>query len=120
MRPASSRADSPRRPADWFGRIVLARGELSRSPDESGVDVGGSLLLVERRHVSPECAPGTWTRLAGPGSICVAHPKARLAPDVVRVHKFVHHSLVGQLVHRASPSGLSSCPVFKAWSTPRL
>jgi hypothetical protein len=38
--PASSAASSPRRPAEWFGRIVLARDELPGP--QAGVGAPGS------------------------------------------------------------------------------
>src|SRR5437868_2428184 len=49
LRAASSRANSPRRPAERLGRTVPARGELAGALDQPGVDLGGALLMVERR-----------------------------------------------------------------------
>jgi hypothetical protein len=61
---ASSRAHSPRRPAEWLDSAVLARGELAGAPNEPGVDLGGLLLVVERRYVALECGGGTGSRHA--------------------------------------------------------
>jgi hypothetical protein len=53
---ASQLSTAPRR---CFDSVVRGRKKLSGALDEPGVDLGGALLAVERRHVPAECGRGT-------------------------------------------------------------
>lgn len=44
----------------WFDSVVAARDELARAPDQHAIDLGGSLFLVERRHVPLERGHGVF------------------------------------------------------------